>query len=45
MTTPAVNQEPTAQAHVSSNLSPHDDWTDIALLPQGQFKPPIGVDY
>ena len=22
-----------------------DDWTDIALLPQGQFKPPIGVEY
>ena len=45
MTTPAVNQDPTAQVHVSSALPPHDDWTDIALLPQGQFKPPIGVEY
>ena len=44
-TTPAVNQDPTAQPHVSSNLPPRDDWTDIALLPQGQFKPPIGVEY
>ena len=40
-----MNQDPTARAHVSSTLSPYDDWTDIALLPQGQFKPPIGVEY
>ena len=44
-TTPALSADPTAQAHLSSNLPPRDDWTDIALLPQGQFKPPIGVEY
>ena len=44
-TTPVVSDDPTAQAHVSSNLRPRDDWTDIALLPQEQFKPPIGVEY
>ena len=44
-TTPAVGDDPTAQAYVSSNLSPRDDWTDIALVPQGQFKPPTGVKY
>ena len=44
-TTPVGNDDPTAQAQVSSDLSPRDDWTDIALLPQGQFKPPIGVEY
>jgi hypothetical protein len=42
---PVANQDPTAQAHVSSSLSPRDDWTDIALLPQEHFKPPIGVEY
>jgi hypothetical protein len=44
-TTPAVTHDPTAQVHVSSNLPPSDDWTDISLRPQGQFKPPIGVEY
>ena len=34
-----------AQAHLSSNLSPRDDWTEITLLPQNQFKPPTGVEY
>jgi hypothetical protein len=40
-----VNQDPTAQAHVWSNLPPRDDGTDVALLPQGQFKSLIGVEY
>jgi len=44
-TTTAVNEDATAQAHLSSNLSPRDDWTDVELRPQGQFKPPIGVEY
>jgi hypothetical protein len=44
-TTPAVPTDPTAQAHLSSNLPPRNDWTDVALVPQGQFKPPIGVKY
>lgn len=42
---PAVSGDPGAQAHMSSNLSPRGDWTDIALLPQGQFKPPTDVKY
>jgi hypothetical protein len=44
-TTPVVAHDPTEQAHMSSNLQPRADWADIALLPQGQFKPPIGVTY
>ena len=44
-TTPVTNEDPTAQALLSSNLSPRDDWTEITLLPQNQFKPPIGVEY
>ena len=44
-TTPVVDHDPIQQAHVSSNLPPRNDWTDIALLPQEQFKPPIGVRY
>ena len=43
--TPAVSGDPDAQAIMSSNLPPRGDWTDIALLPQGQFKPPTGVKY
>ena len=42
---PAVSGDPAAQAHVSSNLPPSGDWTEIALLPQGQFKPPADVKY
>ena len=44
-TTPAVTNDPTAQAHMSSNLPPRGDWAEIALLPQGQFKPPTDVKY
>jgi hypothetical protein len=43
--TPAVSADPTAQAHMSSNLPPRGDWTQITLLPQGQFKPPTDVKY
>jgi hypothetical protein len=43
--TPAVSGDPTAQAHMSSNLPPRGDWTEIALLPQEQFKPPTDVKY
>ena len=44
-TTPVTSEDPTAQALLSSNLPPRDDWTEITLLPQNQFKPPIGVEY
>ena len=43
--TPVSSDDPTAQAQVSSNLAPRDDWTQIELLPQGQFKPPASVEY
>ena len=43
--TPAVSGDPNAQAIMSSSLPPRGDWTDIALLPQGQFKPPADVKY
>jgi hypothetical protein len=43
--TPAVSGDPNAQALMSSNLAPRGDWTEIALLPQGQFQPPARVKY
>ena len=30
---------------MSSNLPPRADWTEMALLPQEQFKPPTDVKY
>jgi hypothetical protein len=42
---PTVSGDPTAQAHVSINLPPRGDWTDMAMIPQGQYKPPADVKY
>jgi len=42
--TPAVSDD-ALQPQVWGTLRPGGDWTEIAFLPQGQFKPPADVKY